>query len=310
MVDTYSKWPEVAVMSSTTSEKTINVLRTMFAQHGLPEQLVSDNGPQFTSSEFSQFLQNNRIKHILSAPHHPASNGLAERFVQTLKRNLKATMKEGKAIHHRLTEFLFEYQATPHATTNVSPSELFLKRKLRTHFDLMLPNTRVLVMSKQADQKQQHDQHTRPCFLFPGSLVMVRVYVGQAKQIPGVVLRKLGPLAYNVETRDGRTVKQHVDQLKLQKDNPPVPDSSADSVIHDNHQYGGSLAPQELQDEQTPNDPPERRYPLRVRCPPDRYMSLTMTDFSAPNRGGYVVSYDVVSIFVCILCNLCECTHS
>ena len=165
-------------MSSTTSEKTINVLRTMFAQHGLPEQLVSDNGPQFTSSEFSQFLQNNRIKRILSAPHHPASNGLAERFVQTLKRNLKATVKEGKAIHHRLSEFLFEYRATPHATTNVSPSELFLKRKLRTRFDLMLPNTREFVMSKQADQKQQHDQHTRPCFLFPGSLVMVRVYVG------------------------------------------------------------------------------------------------------------------------------------
>ena len=235
VVDAYSKWPEVAVMSSTTSEKTINVLRTMFAQHGLPEQLVSDNGPQFTSSEFSQFLQNNRIKHILSAPHHPASNGLAERFVQTLKRNLKATVKEGKAIHHRLSEFLFEYRATPHATTNVSPSELFLKRKLRTRFDLMLPNTREFVMSKQADQKQQHDQHTRPCFLFPGSLVMVRVYVGQAKWIPGVVLRKLGPLTYDVETRDGRTVKRHADQLKLRKDNPPVPDLSADSVIHDNH---------------------------------------------------------------------------
>ena len=101
---------------------------------------------------------------------------------------------------------------------------------------------------------------------------MVRVYVGQAKWIPGVVLRKLGPLTYDVETRDGRTVKRHADQLKLRKDNPSVPDLSADSVIHDNHQCGGSLATQELQDEQTPNDPPERRYPLRVRRPPDRYV--------------------------------------
>ena len=71
-------------MPSTTSEKTIDVLRTMFAQHGLPEHLVSDNGPQFNSVEFLKFVEGNRIKAILSAPYHPASNGLAERFVQTL----------------------------------------------------------------------------------------------------------------------------------------------------------------------------------------------------------------------------------
>lgn len=69
-VDAYSKWPEVIIMPSTTSEKTIDVLRTMFAQYGLPEHLVSDNGPQFTSTEFKQFLKGNHIKHILSAPYH------------------------------------------------------------------------------------------------------------------------------------------------------------------------------------------------------------------------------------------------
>ena len=166
----------------------------------------------------------------------------------------------------------FGYRATPHATTNVSPSEVFLKRKLKTRFDLILPNTRGFVLSKQADQKQQHNQHTQPCFLSPGSLVMVRVYVGQTKWVLGVVLRKLGLLTYDVETRDGRTVKQHGDQLKLLKDKPHIPVFSADSMIHDKHQYGGSLATQELQDEQTPNDPLERRYPLRVRRPPDCYI--------------------------------------
>ena len=61
VVDAYSKWPEVAVMSSTTSEKTINGLRTMFAQHGLPEQFISDNGPQFTSSEFHSFFRTTKL---------------------------------------------------------------------------------------------------------------------------------------------------------------------------------------------------------------------------------------------------------
>ena len=63
-VDAHSKWPEVEVMSTTTSGKTIEVLRSMFTRHGLPEQLVSDNGPQFTATEFEQFLKGNRIKHI------------------------------------------------------------------------------------------------------------------------------------------------------------------------------------------------------------------------------------------------------
>jgi len=90
----------------------------------LPEQLVLDNGPQFTSTEFKQFLEGNHINHILSAPYYPASNGLAGCFVQTLKRTMS---NDGKAIHYCLADFLFEYCATPHATTNVAPSELLLK---------------------------------------------------------------------------------------------------------------------------------------------------------------------------------------
>jgi len=65
----------------------------------------------------------------LSDPYHPASNGLSERFVQTMKQTLKASYNDGKSIHHYLAEFLFEYRATPHANTNVTPCELFLKKK-------------------------------------------------------------------------------------------------------------------------------------------------------------------------------------
>ena len=160
LVDAHSKWPEVVTMSGTTSQSTIEVLRSLFSRYGLPEQIVSDNGTQFTSDEFAQFIEWNRIKHIRSAPYHPSSNGLAERFVQTFKCAMKASDSEGKTLNQRLPQFLFTYRASPQATTNLSPSELFLGRPLRTKFDLLRPNSQSRVISKQADQKTHHDRHS------------------------------------------------------------------------------------------------------------------------------------------------------
>lgn len=57
MVDAHSKWPEVFPMKKITSFKTIEILRTVFARNGIPEQIVSDNGPQFTSHEFDEFIR-------------------------------------------------------------------------------------------------------------------------------------------------------------------------------------------------------------------------------------------------------------
>ena len=78
VVDAHSKWPEVVIVSTSSTQKTIDILRLLFLWYGLPEQLVSDNGPQFTSKEFEQFARANGIRHIRSAPYHPASNGQVE----------------------------------------------------------------------------------------------------------------------------------------------------------------------------------------------------------------------------------------
>ena len=77
-------------MKNTTATVTIKELRQLFAAQGLPEQVVSDNGPQFASSEFSLFLKSNGVKHIRCAPYHPSSNGAVERFIQTFKKAMKA----------------------------------------------------------------------------------------------------------------------------------------------------------------------------------------------------------------------------
>ncbi|XP_062588415.1 uncharacterized protein K02A2.6-like [Saccostrea cucullata] len=87
-MDAYSKGLEVIVMKNITTRTTIDKLRSVFATHGLPEVIVSDNGPPFTSKEFEQFIAKNGIQHI-KTPYHPSSNGCAERAVQTFKTAIK-----------------------------------------------------------------------------------------------------------------------------------------------------------------------------------------------------------------------------
>ena len=116
IVDAYSKWIDVHVMQTSTSSATVEKLRQTFSTHGLPEIIVSDNGSNFTSKEFETFLKLNGIKHITTAPYHPAPNGLAERAVQTVKEGVKK--QGGGTLETKVNRFLFQYRITPHTTTS------------------------------------------------------------------------------------------------------------------------------------------------------------------------------------------------
>ena len=81
-VNAYFKWPEMVEMSTgpagVSVARTIEELRCIFSIHGLPQQIVSDNGPQFVSDQFAQFLKQNGIKHFKSSSYHPFSNELTK----------------------------------------------------------------------------------------------------------------------------------------------------------------------------------------------------------------------------------------
>ncbi|XP_060092539.1 uncharacterized protein K02A2.6-like, partial [Heteronotia binoei] len=88
IVDAYTKWLEVIPVGSTSSAAAIRALRRVLSTHGIPDTIVSDNGTAFTSADFQAFLQRYLIRHIRSAPFHPATNGQAERMVRTTKEAL------------------------------------------------------------------------------------------------------------------------------------------------------------------------------------------------------------------------------
>ena len=280
VVDAHSKWPEVFEMTNTSTAKTIAVLRHLFAAYGLPEQVVSDNGPQFTSEEFEAFMKGNGVKHTRSAPYHPASNGAVERFIQTFKQAMKASDKESHTFSHRLANFLLTYRSTPHATTNRAPCTLFLQRQLRTRFSLLHPSREKQVTKKQFEQVSHHDQHAKPRQFCVGQTVMARNYRQGQKWVQGVLTKQLGPLTYLVQVDQGQMWKRHVDQLRDTAVPPTnsahptlteTPTTASDEFLYPTPNETSLTQPSTCEDTSstTPDSP---RYPSRVRHPPDRFM--------------------------------------
>ena len=107
------------------------ILKEIFATHGIPDLVISDNGPQFASSSFQQFAQNYGFMHITSSPRYPQANGESERFVRTAKDLLRKNEDPYTS--------LLTYRSTP-LQNGQSPSELLMGRRLRTQLPV-LPST-------------------------------------------------------------------------------------------------------------------------------------------------------------------------
>ena len=112
LVNSHSKWLDAHIMPNITSPRTIEELRQIFSNHGLPRKIVTDNGPSFMSDEYKKFVEANRIKHITSALYHTSTNSLVERAIQTVKRELQCI--QCSSTQENLSKVLFTYQITPH----------------------------------------------------------------------------------------------------------------------------------------------------------------------------------------------------
>ena len=312
LIDAHSKWLEVRLMSSTTSTALVSSLRSIFAQFGLPSVIVTDNGRNFTSSEFEHFLHQNGIQHLLSSPYHPSSNGLAERGVQIFKREM-LKLKEG-TLSERISHVLFYNHITPQSTTGLSPSELLQHRRLRSRLDLIKPDLQVWIQRKQWAQQSHNNPRLRTFEV--DEPVYIRNFVGAPRWFPGKIRDTVGNVSYGILLDDGRYFRRHVDHIRKRLDSSDSSTEYPDSVTFDSSPQQ-STASESLSSELntpsvpptdvsfvpptdvssvpptdvssvpptdapsisptdspslTPNAPGKNRYPKRIRQPPDYYV--------------------------------------
>ncbi|XP_055307850.1 uncharacterized protein K02A2.6-like [Sitodiplosis mosellana] len=219
VIDSFSKWVEVFKTKDITSAFVIAKLRETFCRYGLVDIIVSDNGRQFTSAEFQEFVKQNGINHIFTAPGNPSTNGQAENFVKTLKKSIVANINKHKNIDmdEVLNKFLFDYRITKHCTTNQSPSKIMFGREAKSRFSLMKPPLirETIIQKNQTAIKNYKGK--RNVEFSKGQQVYVRNYKNPNKPgwSPAIVKHKIGPRNYTcLLIRENRDIKRHLNQIR------------------------------------------------------------------------------------------------
>ena len=152
LVDAYSKYPCIHPTTSTSSKSTTAILEQEFAHFGYPHTLVTNNATTFMSQEFQAWCKQRGIVHLTGAPYHPATNGAAERLIQSFKQALRKSSLPPK---EALQEFLMQYRRIPFAS-GLSPSELLNGRRIRTKIDTLVPSIPHLLQGRQSRQASKH----------------------------------------------------------------------------------------------------------------------------------------------------------
>ena len=222
LVDAYSKYPCIHPTTSTSSKSTTAILEQEFAHFGYPHTLVTDNATTFMSQEFQTWCKQRGIVHLTGAPYHPATNGAAERLIQSFKQALRKSSLPPK---EALQEFLMQYRRIPFAS-GLSPSELLNGRRIRTKIDTLVPSIPHLLQGRQSRQASKHsntedsevvskvEHHYTlgdPCYA---------LYFGPRRDrdprwVPAIVTKVHGTRSVNVRVIPrGPTWRRHLDQLR------------------------------------------------------------------------------------------------
>ena len=216
LIDAYTKYPCIHRTSTTSTKATTDLLEQDFSHFGYPHTIVTDNATNFKSEEFKQWCKERGITHLSGAPYHPATNGAAERMIQSFKQALR---KSSLTPNAALLEFLMHYRRTP-LETGYSPSQLLNGRQIRCKIDTIIPSPAHYAQGRQSRSTQLlHDRVNKihsykvgdPCYA---------LYCGprrsnQPRWVPALVTKVYGARSVNVRVWPrGPTWRRHVEQLQ------------------------------------------------------------------------------------------------
>ena len=276
-VDRYSRFPEVEIVHSTRASTVIPKLDKMFSVHGIPDTIISDNGPPFNGDDYARYLKTLGIQAKFSTPYWPQSNATVERFMQPLGKALKTATLEGRPWKQELNRFLLQYRTTPHCTTGVPPSELLFNRVVKGKIPVInkkkVVNRHSEARDNETKRKERNREYadqrrnTRKSEIKIGDYVFVKQEKKNKlsvnfNQKPYKVIKRTG-VEISAQSNDGHIITRNISHFK--RINKPDDDT-------DDEQY-------EYQQNSSYNNQPRAssgttvmpRRSNRVRRPPDRY---------------------------------------
>ena len=272
LVDYYSDFIEVSQLDDTTTATVCDFLKEQFSCHGIPDTLVSDNGSQFTSKEFTEFSKEWEFKHVTSSPYHPRSNGKAESAVKIVKNIFKKAISDDKDPWLAL----LDYRNTPTEGVNSSPAQRLFSRRTRT----LLPVTSNLLHPKVVDgveEKLQLKRQRAKAHYDKKAKVLPDLEVGEEVRVQGqrntntwttgTCVQKLSDRSYLVNT-GGQTVRRNREVLRPQQDG-----NSAESRADAESQHPQPPSPT-VEQPRSQNQPvPKTTVQTRTRTikPPERF---------------------------------------
>ena len=282
VIDRYSRFPEVAIVNSTKSSSLFIQLDRIFAVHGIPELIISDNGPPFNSDEFSRYVTAIGSRHHPITPRWPQANGEVEKFNQPLEKTIQAAVVEGKVWKQELQRFLLQYRTTPHCTTKVAPCELLFNRQVRGKLPILKRKSivnkhKIARENEEKTQKYQKNyidkrRNAKESDISVGDTVLVKQqyknkFSSRFDKTPYTVILRKGTMI--TAENDTRRITRNVSHFK--KFNARVDrQEEFDSDVEQDLNRGDNQAEQELEHVHEHGNN-TRRQSTRARTQPVRY---------------------------------------
>ena len=216
LVNCFSDWPDIIPMGTiTTATQLTSALRASFCRTGVPDTFWSDQGPQFTSKAFKDFVQQWGFRHITSSLQYPQSNGKAEAMVKSIKKLIRGAWNGGAIDENHLVHTLLQYRNTPSRRDRLSPAQKLFGQPIQ---DTLPPHRRAFTaewqhsdemtkqhtLATQQAKEASYNQCTRPLpNITVGSHVAVQNHKTKHWDVYGILVNVSKQKRYFIKTSNG-----------------------------------------------------------------------------------------------------------